>query len=185
MALCRRNRVMKALFTKDFELYKWVVKQLGLRLVRFNYMALKDPSKTVNAIAVDGDKVKWMLQQRLWRHRYRPRNVKHPQTGKLVRYTRHLVKPPPANFGKPVPVRQQISKRWPYGVTPERVSGTYTVRPNHRVLRRQACSPGIQPNGSRQRLRPAFDFGKMDWPGTPLVFVCGMGMFLGFSGLGF
>ncbi|KAF4707495.1 26S proteasome non-ATPase regulatory subunit 2, partial [Perkinsus olseni] len=127
MALCRRNRVMKALFTKDFELYKWVVKQLGLRLVRFNYMALKDPSKTVNAIAVDGDKVKWMLQQRLWRHRYRPRNVKHPQTGKLVRYTRHLVKPPPANFGKPVPVRQQISKRWPYGVTPERVSGTYTV----------------------------------------------------------
>lgn len=24
-------------------------------------------------------------------------------------------------------VRQQISKRWPYGVTPERVSGTYTV----------------------------------------------------------
>ncbi|KAF4662154.1 ATP-binding cassette sub- F member 3 [Perkinsus olseni] len=104
MALCRRNRVMKALFTKDFELYKWVVKQLGLRLVRFNYMALKDPSKTVNAIAVDGDKVKWMLQQRLWRHRYRPRNVKHPQTGKLVRYTRHLVKPPPANFGKPVPV---------------------------------------------------------------------------------
>jgi small subunit ribosomal protein S15 len=127
ITLGKRTRAMRILYKVNLPLYEWVCGELGLKCVRFAVPGIKHPSKALNPLAIDGDRVKWLIRRKLWRARNRPR----PADGKSgvvgVHYLRHRTEEPPAWHGKPRPVPQQVSKAHPYGVSPEREKGEYTV----------------------------------------------------------
>jgi len=121
--LARRQRVMRSLYRSDFVLYQHVCKELGIRCVRFAIPPPKDPQLSINPQAVDGDRMKFLIRQRLYRKGNRPRELREPETGKKIRYTRHPLEPVPISHGRPKPTPQQVSRAWPYGVREDRVAG--------------------------------------------------------------
>lgn len=125
--LAKRQKAMKSLYKHDFVLYQHVCKELGIRCVRFAVPSSKDPSKMVNAQAIDGDRAKFLIRQRMWHGRYRPKEMRDPETNKLIRYTRHPMEPVPASHGKAAATAQQVSVAWPYGVRSDRVAGKQVV----------------------------------------------------------
>jgi len=127
MKLTRRMKAMKSLYKADFVLYRHVCNELGIRCVRFAIPNSRDLDKMINPQAVDGDKAKFLIRQRLYKAKFRPREMRDPETNRLIRYTRHPMEPVPASHGKPLATPQQVSRAWPYGVRSERVAGQQTV----------------------------------------------------------
>jgi len=125
--LAKRNRMMKALYKRDYPLYKTVCDELGLRCVRYAIPGDTDPSKMVNTQAVDGDRARFLIRQRLYRAKWRPREMRDPHTNQLIRYTRHPLEPPPESHGKARAAPQQISRAWPYSLKQDRVQGKQVV----------------------------------------------------------
>mmetsp|Transcript_124241 Transcript_124241/g.264832 ORF Transcript_124241/g.264832 Transcript_124241/m.264832 type:complete len:341 (-) Transcript_124241:19-1041(-) len=127
MYLTRRVKTMKSLYRADYVLYRHVCSELGIRCVRFAIPGSKDPQKMVNPQAIDGDRAKFLIRQRMYHARYRPRELQEEGTKRLIRYTRHPMEPVPESHGKPKATPQQISRAWPYGVRGERVAGKQVV----------------------------------------------------------
>eukprot|EP00931_Biecheleriopsis_adriatica_P073390 TRINITY_DN47687_c0_g1_i1.p1 TRINITY_DN47687_c0_g1~~TRINITY_DN47687_c0_g1_i1.p1 ORF type:complete len:325 (-),score=41.77 TRINITY_DN47687_c0_g1_i1:52-1026(-) len=127
MYLTRRQRTMKSLYKSDYTLYRHTCKELGIRLVRYAIPMPKNPEQMVNPQAVDGDHAKFLIRQRLYRAKFRPRELREPGTKKLIRYTRHPMEPVPSSHGRPKATPQQVSRAWPYGVRTERVEGKQAV----------------------------------------------------------
>lgn len=137
--LSKRQKAMKSLYKSDFTLYQHVCKELGIRCVRFATPGSKDPSKMYNPQAIDGDRARFLIRQRMYHAKFRPREMRDPETNKLVRYTRHPMEPVPASHGKPVATPQQVSRSWPYGVRSDRVAGKQVV------YNPTAAGPGFRP----------------------------------------
>jgi len=116
MYLTRRQRTMKSLYKSDYTLYVHVCKELGIRCVRYAVPMPKDPQIMVNPQAVDGDHARFLIRQRLYHAKFRPRELREPGTKRLIRYTRHPAEPVPASHGRPKSTPQQLSRAWPYGV---------------------------------------------------------------------
>lgn len=125
--LTARQRAMKTLYRSDYTLYRHVCSELGIRCVRFAIPDSKNPQLMNNPQAADGDRARFLIRQRMYHARYRPREMREPETNRLIRYTRHPLEPVPESHGKPQPVPQQVSRAWPYGVRSERVAGKHTV----------------------------------------------------------
>lgn len=122
-----RQRVMKSLYKSDYPLYRHVCTELGIRCIRFAIPTTKDPQYKINPQAVDGDRARFLIRQRMYEAKHRPREMKRPDTNQLIRYTRHPIEPVPASHGKPQPTPQQVSRAWPYGVRADRVAGKQVV----------------------------------------------------------
>ncbi|CAD7960884.1 unnamed protein product [Amoebophrya sp. A25] len=134
MLLSKRMRVMRNLYKTDFLLYKHVCEELGLRMVRFAVPEFRDPSKMVSPMAVDGDKMKWLIRQKLYKKKNMPmmfmdatRTFTGRRASTLVRHTRHPLEPVPEDHGKPKATVQQLSPHFPYGVRADRVRGEQVV----------------------------------------------------------
>lgn len=125
--LNRRQKNMKRLYKTDFTLYKHVCEELGIRCVRFAIPDSKDPSRRINPQAVDGDRARFLIRQRIFHRRNRPPPLREPATNRLIRYTRHPAEPVPASHGKAIATPQQVSRAWPYGVRQDRVEGKQVV----------------------------------------------------------
>ena len=121
-----RGRMMRLLYRSDFPFYQWVCKELGIRCVRFA-IPIKDPQYAFNPMAVDGDRAKFLIRQRMWRGKHRPRHEPAPNKRGSVLYTKPAYSTPPKKHGKPKSVPQQISKHWPLGVPKERVKGKHVI----------------------------------------------------------
>jgi len=122
-----RMRAMRKLYSEDFPLYEWTCKELGIKCVRFSVPS-KNPSVSVNPLAVDGDRAKFLIRQKLWKGKHRPKREPAPDgRGQGILYSKHPVEAPPENHGKPTQTPQQVNSRWPYGVSKERVEGTHKV----------------------------------------------------------
>jgi small subunit ribosomal protein S15 len=128
IALGKRTRVMRQLYKVNTPLYEWVCAELGLKCVRFSVPGIKHPEKALNPLAIDGDRIKWLLRRKLWKGRNRPRPEERVD-GKdgQVHFLRHRTEKPPDHHGKPRAIPQEVSKAYPYGVSEERVKGSYTV----------------------------------------------------------
>lgn len=118
---------MKSLYKSDFELYKWVCQEVGIKCIRFAIPDFRDPDKMIAPLAIDGDRAKFLIRQKVYRAKYRPRPVRDPKTGQLVRYVTHPIEEPPHDHGLAKAVKQQVTRRWPYGVTKDRVHGRQIV----------------------------------------------------------
>jgi len=124
----KRTRAMRQLYKVNTPLYEWVCAELGLKCVRFSVPGIKHPAKALNPLAIDGERIKWLLRRKLWKGRNRPRPEERSDgKGGQVHYLRHRTERPPDHHGKPRPVPQQVSKAYPYGVGEDRVRGNYTV----------------------------------------------------------
>ena len=122
-----RTKAMRKLYRSDFTLYQWTCKELGIRCVRFG-VPITNPQLAYNPLAVDGDRAKFLIRQKLWKGKHRPkREAAADGRGMGVVFTKHPVESPPENHGKPEKVEQQVSPKWPYGVTRERVEGRQIV----------------------------------------------------------
>ncbi|CAA9990712.1 ribosomal protein S15, mitochondrial precursor, putative [Plasmodium knowlesi strain H] len=124
--LARRQKLMKYLYKTDFELYKHTCNLLKIKCILFAIPDSRDRSKAINAAAVDGDRCKFLIRQKLWKGKYRPRPMKDPK-GQTIRYTRHPIEQPPSDYALPKEYKPQISNSWPYGVKENYQKGTYTV----------------------------------------------------------
>jgi small subunit ribosomal protein S15 len=138
--LGRRTRLMKKLYSTDFPMYEYVCKELKIRCVRFA-VPIKDPRYAYNPLAVDGDRARFLIRQRLWRGKHRPRHEEVPGKRGRVLYTKHEMKEPPKYHGQPKKVKQQVSGLWPYGLSADRVNG------KHVVVNPTAPGKGHQPVG--------------------------------------
>ena len=128
IALGKRTRAMRQLYKVNTPLYEWTCGELGIKCVRFSVPGIKHPAKALNPLAIDGDRVKWLIRRKLWKARNRPRPEERSDgKGGQVHYLRHRTERPPDFHGKPRPVPQQISKAYPYGVSEDRAKGNYTV----------------------------------------------------------
>ena len=128
IAIGKRTRVMRQLYKVNTKLYEWVCAELGIQCVRFSVPGIKHPAKALNPLAIDGDRVKWLIRRKLWRGKDRPRPEER-KDGKAgqVHHLRHRTEKPPDHHGKPRSVPQQVSKSYPYGVSEARVKGEYPV----------------------------------------------------------
>ena len=124
--LGRRTKLMKLLYKTDFSLYQWTCKELGIRCVRFS-VPCQDAQFAYNPLAVDGDKAKFLIRQRMWRGKHRPRHEPAPNKRGMVLYTRLPVTRPPPGLGKAKPMPQQVSRKFPMGVKAEWVAGKQIV----------------------------------------------------------
>lgn len=124
--LARRHKAMKYLYRTDYDLYKLTCKLLRIKCVQFAIPDSRDRQRAISPVAVDGDRCKFLIRQRLWKGRYRPRPVKQAD-GKTVRYTRHVMEQPPPGWNMPHETKARISRAWPYGVKEERLHGEYTI----------------------------------------------------------
>uniref|UniRef100_A0A7S0A0C9 Ribosomal protein S15 n=1 Tax=Pyrodinium bahamense TaxID=73915 RepID=A0A7S0A0C9_9DINO len=127
MYLSRRQRSMKSLYKSDFALYKHTCSQLGIRCVRFAIPSPRNPQQMVNPQAIDGDRARFLIRQRMYHAKFRPREMREPETNRLIRYTRHPLEPVPQSHGMPLPAPQQVSRAWPYALRGERVAGKQVV----------------------------------------------------------
>lgn len=125
MYLGRRTRLMKAFFQKDFYSYQRVCRELKIRCVRFAVPASVHHDRQFNNVAVDADKCRFLIRQKLWKGRHRPKVVK-ADSGNLVRYTRHPISEPPQHHGEARPIKAQVSAHWPYGVRDAMVKGHFS-----------------------------------------------------------
>lgn len=128
IAIGKRTRAMRQLYKVNTGLYEWVCSELGIKCVRFSVPGIKHPAKALNPLAIDGDRVKWLIRRKLWKAHNRPRPEERTD-GKSgeVHFLRHRTERPPDHHGKPRPVPQQVSKAYPYGVSEARAKGDYTV----------------------------------------------------------
>ncbi|PHJ19585.1 ribosomal protein s15 [Cystoisospora suis] len=124
--LSRRQRIMKYLYRVDYDMYKHACETLRLKCVRFAIPDSRDRQRAISPIAIDGDRCKFLIRQRLWKARFRPRAIKQ-EDGKVVRYTRHPMEQPDSAWNLPKEHRPTISRAWPYGVREERVKGDYVI----------------------------------------------------------
>ncbi|CAJ1386520.1 unnamed protein product [Effrenium voratum] len=128
MYLTRRTQTMKTLYKSDYTLYRYTCMELGIRCVRFAIpLPSYDPQKMLNPQAVDGDHARWLIRQRLYKARHRPREVREPGTERRIRWTRHPLETVPESHGRPKPTQQQVSCAWPHGVRQERVEGKQVI----------------------------------------------------------
>ena len=128
ISLGKRTRAMRLLYKVNTPLYEWTCAELGLKCVRFSVPGIKHPAKALNPLAIDGDRIKWLLRRKLWKGRHRPRPEERPDgKGGQVHYLRHRTEKPPDHHGKPRPVPQQVSRAYPYGVSEGRAKGNYQV----------------------------------------------------------
>jgi len=128
IAIGKRTRAMRLLYKANSSLYEWVCTELGITCVRFSVPGIKHPAKALNPLAIDGDRVKWLIRRKLWKGRNRPRPEERTDgKGGQVHYLRHRTEKVPDYHGKPRQLPQQISKAYPYGVGEDRVRGNYTV----------------------------------------------------------
>ena len=104
-----RTKHMKYLYRTDFKLYEWVCNELNIKMIRFAIPGTTNPFQFINPLAVDGDRCKWMIRQRLYKGKHRPRPVTNPVTQQKVRYMRHPLETVPDDFGKPAATKQQIT----------------------------------------------------------------------------
>eukprot|EP00747_Dinoflagellata_sp_TGD_P225219 gnl/TRDRNA2_/TRDRNA2_98611_c0_seq1.p1 gnl/TRDRNA2_/TRDRNA2_98611_c0~~gnl/TRDRNA2_/TRDRNA2_98611_c0_seq1.p1 ORF type:complete len:346 (-),score=51.33 gnl/TRDRNA2_/TRDRNA2_98611_c0_seq1:109-1104(-) len=125
--LSRRQKYMKSLYKSDYVNYRYVCTELGIRCIRFAIPFPRHTEAIINAQAVDGDRARFLIRQRMYRAQYRPREMKEPDSKRLIRYTRHPMQPVPESHGKPKPTPQQVSRAWPYGVRQERVEGKQII----------------------------------------------------------
>jgi small subunit ribosomal protein S15 len=126
LRLKRRHRLMKALYQSDFALYEWVCKELNIKCVRFAIPNNPDvPSQAISPVAVDGNYVQWLVRQKLFKWKHRPKPVR--RASRLIGFKRHPIEPVPEGHGEPQPVKQKVSRAWPYGVKEEYVQGIYKV----------------------------------------------------------
>eukprot|EP00920_Eleutheroschizon_duboscqi_P015144 GHVT01035033.1.p1 GENE.GHVT01035033.1~~GHVT01035033.1.p1 ORF type:complete len:147 (+),score=28.86 GHVT01035033.1:628-1068(+) len=125
--LARRQAAMKFLYKTNFELYLQLCKQLKIRCIRFAIPDSRCRSKQSNTLAVDGDRCRFLIRQKIWWSRHRPATIRDPGTRKLVIYTRHPVEQPPWNWGAPKAHKHELSRRWPYGVSSARQEGSYPI----------------------------------------------------------
>lgn len=124
--LSRRNKIMKKLYNTDFQLYQHVCKVLKLKCVLFSVPDSRNRSKAINTIGVDGDICKFLIRQKLWWGKFRPRPIALP-SGKKVAYTRHPIEPPPNDLNKPKSHKDELTHKWPYGVSSQRIAGRYVI----------------------------------------------------------
>ncbi|XP_026193159.1 uncharacterized protein LOC34618639 [Cyclospora cayetanensis] len=124
--LARRHRAMKYLYRTDYDLYKLTCQILRIKCVHFAIPDSRDRQRAISPVAVDGDRCKFLIRQRLWKGRYRPRPVKQGD-GKTVRYTRHVMEQPPPGWNLPHETKPRVSRAWPYGVREERLKGEYII----------------------------------------------------------
>ncbi|PFH34918.1 putative 30S ribosomal protein S15 [Besnoitia besnoiti] len=124
--ISRRHRLMKYLYRVDYDLYKHVCQQLRIKCVRFAIPDSRDRQRAISPIAVDGDRCKFLIRQKLWKARFRPRQLKQAD-GKVVRYTRHPMEQPSSGWNLPKEHRPALSRAWPYGVREERLTGEYVI----------------------------------------------------------
>lgn len=124
----KRTRFMRILYKANTSLYQWVCAELGIACVRFSVPGIKHPAKALNPLAIDGERVKWLIRRKLWKGRNRPRPEERSD-GKSgqVHYLRHRIERVPDHHGKPRPVPQQVSKAFPYGVSEEQIQGNFSV----------------------------------------------------------
>jgi small subunit ribosomal protein S15 len=128
IAVGKRTRAMRQLYKVNVGLYEWSCKELGIKCIRFSVPGIKHPAKAINPLAIDGDRLKWLIRRKLWRARNRPRPEESADgKGGKVHYLRHLTKPVPDHHGEPRPTPQQVSKAYPYGVGEDRLKGNYVV----------------------------------------------------------
>ena len=128
IALGKRTRAMRILYKANTSLYEWVCGELGIACVKFSVPGIKHPAKSLNPLAIDGERVKWLIRRKLWKARNRPRPEERTDgKGGMVHYLRHRTVRAPDFHGKPRPVHQQVSKAYPYGVSDDRVRGKYSV----------------------------------------------------------
>lgn len=128
IAIGKRTRAMRQLYKVNTSLYEWVCSELKLKCVRFSVPGIKHPSKALNPLAIDGDRVKWLIRRKLWKGKNRPRPEERTDgKGGKVHFLRHRTEKPPDHHGKPRPVPQQVSKAYPYGVDEDRVKGNYQI----------------------------------------------------------
>ncbi|KAK1441994.1 hypothetical protein BgAZ_400240 [Babesia gibsoni] len=120
--LSRRNKIMKKLYNTDFQLYQHVCKVLKLKCVLFSVPDSRNRSKA----GVDGDICKFLIRQKLWWGKFRPRPIALP-SGKKVAYTRHPIEPPPNDLNKPKSHKDELTHKWPYGVSSQRIAGRYVI----------------------------------------------------------
>ncbi|CAE7378143.1 MRPS15 [Symbiodinium natans] len=125
--LTRRNRAMKVLYKVDYPLYKHTCQELGIRCIRYAIPMKSDPQTMINAQAVDGDHAKWLIRQRIYKAKFRPRELREPGSQRRIRWSRHPMEPVPASHGRPKATPQQVSTAWPYGVRQDRVEGKQVV----------------------------------------------------------
>merc|ERR1719313_2170695 len=78
-------------------------------------------------MAVDGDRARFLIRQRLYKGKFGPRKMREPLTDRYLRYSSHPMAPVPTSHGKPLAVPQQVSKAWPMGVSEDRVEGKHIV----------------------------------------------------------
>eukprot|EP00388_Colpodella_angusta_P001897 GDKJ01005902.1.p1 GENE.GDKJ01005902.1~~GDKJ01005902.1.p1 ORF type:complete len:298 (-),score=47.67 GDKJ01005902.1:191-1045(-) len=123
--LGRRSRIMKAFYQKDFYGYQRVCRELRIRCARFAVPSPVHHEKAFNNVAVDGDRCKFLIRQKLWRGRHRPGVVRFDNRNP-VRYTRHPITEP-VHQGKARPVKQIVSANWPYAVREALVTGKYSL----------------------------------------------------------
>ncbi|CRH02358.1 mitochondrial ribosomal protein S15 precursor, putative [Plasmodium relictum] len=124
--LARRQKLMKYLYKTDFDLYKHTCNLLKIKCILFAIPDSRDRSKAINAAAVDGDRCKFLIRQKLWKGKYRPRPMKNSK-GQTIRYTRHPIEQPPSDYALPKEYKPQISNSWPYGVKESYQKGIYTI----------------------------------------------------------
>ncbi|XP_954330.1 ribosomal protein s15, mitochondrial precursor, putative [Theileria annulata] len=130
--LSRRHKLMKKLYQEDFKLYQHTCQLLKIKCVLFSTPDSRNRSKAISLIGVDGDRCKFLIRQKLWWGRFRPRPIKLP-SGKKIAYTRHPITQPPVdhNFNNDNVVAKSnldvLSTRWPYGVDKKRVVGKYII----------------------------------------------------------
>lgn len=124
--LARRQKLMKYLYKTDFEMYKHTCQFLKIKCIIFAIPDSRDRAKAINTTAIDGDRCKFLIRQKLWKGKHRPRPLK-TEKGQTVRYTRHPMEQPPLDHGIPKKYKPQISKSWPYGVKQNYQEGTYII----------------------------------------------------------
>lgn len=124
--LARRQKLMKYLYKTDFELYKHTCQFLKIKFIIFAIPDSRDRAKAINPIGVDGDRCKFLIRQKLWKGRHRPRAMKNSK-GQTIRYTRHPIEQPPSNYALPKQYTPQISNSWPYGVSESYQKGNYII----------------------------------------------------------
>ncbi|ETW34979.1 ribosomal protein S15 [Plasmodium falciparum Tanzania (2000708)] len=124
--LARRQKLMKYLYKTDFELYKHTCDLLKIKCILFAIPDSRDRSRAINSAAIDADRCKFLIRQKLWKGKYRPRPIKNSK-GQTVRYTRHPIEQPPSDYGLPKEYKPQLSNSWPYGVKENYEKGNYTI----------------------------------------------------------
>ncbi|CAE7948731.1 unnamed protein product [Symbiodinium sp. KB8] len=76
---------------------------------------------------------KWLIRQRrlgvlrIYKAKFRPRELREPGSQRRIRWSRHPLEPVPTSHGRPKATPQQVSTAWPYGVRQDRVDGKQVV----------------------------------------------------------